>query len=366
MQNKEFGDPEDDEERPLMEHILELRDRMLVTLVAIIILSVIAFVFSFEAIRWVVNPVMDPSELVVYDPLETILIQFNFSFIFAVGAGLPIIIYEAFKFMEPGLFENEKRFFALITPASLLLFFMGVTVAYFLVVPVVADLVFYMGEGVVEPAISIELAYNFVMSIIATFGFLFQLPIVLLLAIKTDLISPTFLRDKRIFIYIGFFVLASIFSPDPTLVSQAIVTVVFIILYEASLAVGWYITPRTERDIKTFLRKFERTGGLFGVGGALLAFYLAVNLGLPWWTLVPLVATVFYIGHRLSFRVILNNKALNIGILGPIIATIATETIIRTLETTNEAIPIILIVILILGITYGLESLQKHIQRKRT
>ncbi|OUJ19231.1 Sec-independent protein secretion pathway component TatC [Methanonatronarchaeum thermophilum] len=361
MENRDFGDPDGDEERPLMEHILELRDRMVVTLVGIIILSVIAFIFSFELIGWVVEPVMDPSELVVYDPLETILIQFNFSFIFAIGVGLPLIIYEAFKFMEPGLFENEKRFFALITPGSVLLFFMGVAVAYFLVVPVVANLVFYMGEGVVEPAISIELAYNFVMSIIATFGFLFQLPIVMLLAIKIDLISPTFLKDKRIFFYIGFFVIASIVSPDPTLVSQMIVTVVFIILYEASLAVGWYLTPRTEQDIKTFFRKFERTGGVFGAGGGLLAWYIAIQLGLPWWILVSIVALIFYIGHRLSFKVILNNKIMNVGILGPIIAVLAGYTLLE--PNVNEITLIITTTILIVGLTYLLETVQKKLVR---
>ncbi|WGI17559.1 twin-arginine translocase subunit TatC [Methanonatronarchaeum sp. AMET-Sl] len=361
MENRDFGDPEGDEERPLMEHIIELRDRMVVILVGIIILSVIAFIFSFEIIGWFVEPVMDPSELVVYDPLETILIQFNFSFIFAIGVGLPLIIYEVFKFMEPGLFENEKRFFALIAPASILLFFMGVAVAYFFVVPVVANLVFYMGEGVVEPAISIELAYNFVMSIVATFGFLFQLPIVMLLAIKVDLISPTFLRDKRIFIYIGFFVLASIVSPDPTLVSQMIVTFVFIILYEASLAVGWYITPRTEQDIKTFFRLFERTGGLFAGGGAILAFYTALQLGIPWWSVVPATATVFYIGHRLSFKVILKNKVINMGIIGPVTATIIGAVLLSSLEIKTDLTLAITTIVLIIALTYILETINKRI-----
>lgn|GEM_PF-1452931 len=308
--------PSKDKKRPLMEHIDELRTRLLIIIVGIIVLIAISFPLSFELVEPIVSPVAPPDELYIYDPLETIKMQLLFSVLFAVAFGLPLIMHQTYEFMEPGLFENERRFFAILTPSSILLFLLGATIAYFFIVPPLAYIALFIGEGMAIPEISIAMAFNFVVALMATFGFLFQLPIIILFAVRIELISPQFLIEKRIYIYLGFFIVATLLSPDPTFTSQTIVTVVFIILYEISSRLSWYLTPKTDSDITNFLERFKRLGPWFSGSGVALGFFISINIDFVWLPIVVAISFILYIAQRFSVLLIEWEKMLNLGMIG--------------------------------------------------
>ncbi|OKY78042.1 MAG: Sec-independent protein secretion pathway component TatC [Candidatus Methanohalarchaeum thermophilum] len=361
--------PEKDEERPLVEHLIELRKRVGIALAGVVLITIVIFPLSFKLISILVGTVTDPSNLAIYDPLETILIQINFSLIAGFALGLPLILYEAYKFMEPGLFLNERRFFALLTPTSLFLFTLGASIGFFYVVPTLSDLVLTIGQGAsVRPAISIQRAFNYVISIVAGLGFIFQLPLALLFAIRIELVKLETLKKRRLMVYILFFVVASIVNPDPTFITQTIVAAIFIVLYEFSLRIGYYVTPDTDAEIINFLDRFTALGPLFVALGALIGYLFVSKLGIWWVTAITLGSFIFYLTQRFSNLIIEEEKIGTIGfftpILGPMIGLFLAEKYFTYLPQLLQKIQFgytVLIPIIMAAITFGLEKINNKL-----
>lgn len=238
-----FG-PEMDEERPLREHLVELRKRLAVVIAAVLLAALASFPLSGEGLTLIIDQVSTAGDapVAVYTPIEYVVVQIYFMLAVGLAAGLPLTVYEVYAFMAPGLYPEERRFYLLTVPASAILLVLGAALAWLVVVPELAPLLIESGEGVVEAAISIERIFVFVVGTMLLMGLVFQVPVIVALAVWSGATTPRYLLDRRLYAYAGFFFLTSVVTVDPTMASQLILTSVFVVLFEASVRAAARLT----------------------------------------------------------------------------------------------------------------------------
>ncbi len=231
--------PPQDRELPLSEHLRELRGRLVVVLSVTAVLMAVTFPFSAALVDAIVKHVVPPTAiLTAYEPLELFKVRIVVSFLVAVAIGFPLLVYEAFRFAAPGLYRHEKRFVLAVFPFSLALFALGAALAYFVTMPLFFSLVFGYEGSLVAPELSIGQTFGIVTNFMLGFGVVFQVPLVVIAAIKMGLIKRKTLADSRLVAYGLLFGFAVFVSPDPTMLSQLIVGAALILLYEVSLLIA--------------------------------------------------------------------------------------------------------------------------------
>jgi len=234
--------PPNDMERPLSEHLKELRDRVVVVLAVTVFIMAITFPFSNALVDMVLKHVVPSSALLtVYDPLELIKVRVTVCFLVAVAVGFPLLVYEAFRFAAPGLYPKEKRFMYVVFPFSLALFVLGALVAYFVTMPLFFNIVLGYGSSVAAPELSIGQTFSIVTNFMLGFGVVFQVPLIVLMAIRMGLVKRKTLADSRLVIYALLVGFAVFITPDPTMLSQLIVGVILVALFELSLFLARFI-----------------------------------------------------------------------------------------------------------------------------
>src|SRR5271157_496752 len=234
--------PAQDKEMPLSEHLRELRDRIVIVLGVTLFIMAVTFPFSSAIVAMVLKHVVPANAiLTTYAPLELFEVRIVVCFIAAVVVGFPLLVYEVFRFAAPGLYRHEKRFIMALFPFSLILFVLGALLAYFVTLPLFFNVLFGYEGNLVSSELSIGQTFTIVTNFMLGFGIVFQVPLVVLMAIKMKLIKRKTLADSRLMAYgllVGF---AVFISPDPTMLSQLIVGAVLIILFEISLLLAKFI-----------------------------------------------------------------------------------------------------------------------------
>ena len=234
--------PPHDREMPLSEHLRELRDRVVIVLAVTLVLMAATFPFSPRIVDAILAHIVPASaKLIAYEPLELFKVRIIASFLVAVTVGFPLLVYEAFCFAAPGLYGHEKRFIYAVFPFSLLLFVVGAALAYFVTMPLFFNMVFNYEGSLASHELSVGQTFGIATNFMLGFGIVFQVPLVILLAIRMGLVRRKMLADSRLVVYgllVGF---AVFISPDPTMLSQLIVGVVLIVLFELSLLLSRFI-----------------------------------------------------------------------------------------------------------------------------
>ncbi len=238
----DYDVPPSDRELPLREHLEELRQRLIVIFVGVGIVTAVVFPFSDDILRNIWGHLLPPNvEMVVYGPWEIVTIRIMLSLICAFVIGVPLLLYEALAFMRPGLYPSERRFLYLVVPFSLILFVAGAAIGYFLVVPTLFRLVIFASSDVAFAHLSIQKTFSIVMTTTAGFGLVFQLPLLMVFAVKTGLVKYKSLVEGRWLVYSGLLAFAMLATPDPTLFSQLVVAVMLVILFEFSLVIARFL-----------------------------------------------------------------------------------------------------------------------------
>jgi len=234
--------PPGDREMSLSEHLRELRDRLVIVLAATVALMALVFPFSGPLVDAVVAHVVPAYvHLTTYEPLELFKVRVNVCFIAAVTVGFPLLVYESFRFAAPGLYPGEKRFLTIVFPLSLALFVAGALLAYFVTLPLFFGIIIGNGAAVAAPYLSLGQTFTIVTNFMLGFGLVFQVPLVVLLAVRLGLVKRQTLAGARIAIYGLLFACAAFLAPDPTLFSQILVLIVLAVLFELSLFLAKYI-----------------------------------------------------------------------------------------------------------------------------
>lgn len=228
-----------DEEQPLVEHITELRSRMMFVAVPIIVITLVVFSFSGGLLKAIWNSTVTVP-MYIYSPLELITTELTFSLVVALFIGIPLMVYELFMFVGKGLYVNEKKFFVRIVPVSFILFFVGAALAYFVVVPIIfKNAMFYSMDLAVPQNRALQTFYS-MMTLVVSFGILFQFPLLILSALKMKLLKRETLLGQRKIIYGALLGITLLISGGPDMLSGLIVAALLVILFEASLMVSRY------------------------------------------------------------------------------------------------------------------------------
>ncbi|MFQ6071791.1 MAG: twin-arginine translocase subunit TatC [Methanosarcinales archaeon] len=231
-----------DIELPITEHIRELRYRLIVILIEVCVVTIISFLFFSEKIMNAIwKDLLSDIPRVAYAPFEWVIAKLTFSLIFALIIGVPLLIYEILMFMYPGLYPKERKFFFKVVPLSFILFIVGVALAYFIAIPLIFKFLLYNASGVATVKLSIQKTFSIITSLIIGFGLVFQFPLLVIFAIKSEIINYKQLKDQRITVYLLLLGFAMIVAPDLSGISQLLILMVLAILFEFSLFIAKYI-----------------------------------------------------------------------------------------------------------------------------
>jgi len=230
-----------------LNHIKELRNRIIL----IFIFFIISFIFSYHFIEEIYDFILLPlsnlkevneSKRIIYTNLtEAFTSYIRLSFTFTILILFPYIIWHIYRFIAPALYKKEKKIFNIILISSPILFYLGCAFAYKIVLPVAFD--FFMSFEnqtsnlplILEAKISEYLKLS--QKIIIAFGLVFQLPVILILLIKSDIISLENLKKNRKYAIVIFFILGAIITP-PDIISQIAIAIPMLILYELTLIIA--------------------------------------------------------------------------------------------------------------------------------
>ncbi len=242
-----------DEKKPLLEHLEELRRRLFVIAVSIFVFSLLSFLFAkdlYEILKYPALKYYPNLQFVSLTPTAAFFVLMKISLISGIVLSFPVIFYQLWKFIEPGLLEKEKRFLYPLMGFGIILFTLGVLFAYFVVLPVA--LKFLIGIGIdvlnVTPLISIDLYTSFILKLIVAFGFLFQLPIVMYLLTAIGVVKVENWRKWRKPFIVFAFVLAAIIAPD--WMTQILIALPLIALYEIALRVNEYLQKKRDAALR--------------------------------------------------------------------------------------------------------------------
>lgn len=240
-----------DQDQSLVSHLVELRSRLIKSVTTILVLILIMFPFAGEIYTVIAQPVLrnlsQGTEMIATGVLSPFLTPFKMVIILAVIISMPVIIYQIWAFVAPGLYKSEKRIATPLLISSILLFYMGCAFAYFIVFPII--FVFLPGvapEGVTYmPDINSYL--DIVVRLFFAFGLAFEIPVAVIILIMLGVTSAENLAKSRPFVIVGIFVMAMLLTPpDPS--SQILLAIPMWVLFEFGLFMGKFLRNKVKES----------------------------------------------------------------------------------------------------------------------
>ena len=224
----------DEAKLPVLSHLRELRKRLMWSAIAVIVTTIVSFVFAKEIID-VLRSRVDDLDLISITLTENIGTYFQVAFISGMLLATPIIIFQAVLFLRPALTPKERRYLYRLLPSLLIAFVLGGLFAFFVLIPPAADFLLTFGQDSAEPTIRISNYVSTVARLIFAIGLCFELPIVMYFLTKIGLVDVRKLTRFRKFNLVLAFLLAAIITPTPDPINQTIVAVPLIVLYEVGI-----------------------------------------------------------------------------------------------------------------------------------
>ncbi len=226
------ADPEQGK-MPFLAHLGELRYRIIVSVIALGVGFAITFSFSEAIINWIARPL--PVKLAFLEPTEPFWVNMKVALVSGAFLVLPVLLYEVWAFIAPGLLPHERKFALPFVFLSTLFFAIGATFALTVIVPfAVRFLVSYKTENLVA-TISVNRYVDFVLKFTIAFGLVFELPLAITLAARLGLVTPQFLAKNRKYAILLAFVAAAILTPTPDAFNQCLMAGPLILLYEVGI-----------------------------------------------------------------------------------------------------------------------------------
>ncbi|HEY0664759.1 MAG TPA: twin-arginine translocase subunit TatC [Gallionella sp.] len=232
-------------------HLIELRTRLMHSMIALLLVFLCLFPWAAELYALLAHPLLAKlpagGQMIATDVTTPFFVPLKVTMMAAFLIALPYILYQAWRFVAPGLYEHEKRLVVPLIVASTLLFFCGMSFAYFAVFPVVFGFITAAAPEGVAVMTDIEKYLSFVLSMSMAFGIAFQMPVAVILLVRMGIVSIEKLREARSYVVVGAFVVGAIFTP-PDVVSQFMLAVPLWLLYELGIVVSsWTGRAETSR-----------------------------------------------------------------------------------------------------------------------
>lgn len=245
------GDPQEQNQAPLIEHLIELRSRLMRAVIAILVIFLGLYAFANDIYLFVAEPLMallpEGSQMIATEVASPFLAPFKLTLVVAVFAAVPYVLHQAWAFVAPGLYENEKALALPILASSIALFYGGAAFAYYVVFPLLFQFFTQTGPENVAVMTDINQYLNFVLKLFFAFGVAFEIPIATFLLILSGATTVESLSKKRPYVVLGCFVIGMLLTP-PDVVSQSLLAVPMYLLYEVGLLFGRLVRRKRDQD----------------------------------------------------------------------------------------------------------------------
>lgn len=230
----------------LTEHLAELRRVIIISALALIAATAITyFGFRDRLMAFLTRPMQEMGyQLIFITPWEAFFTTIKACFYAAIFLAFPIIIWQVWSFILPALHRHERRYLYIFTPFSIILFLLGTTFSYYVVFPLAIRFLLVVAGSGFQPMITVSRYISFVITFVLPFGLVFQLPLVVMLLTRLGLITPRFLARKRKFAILIIFILAAVLTPTPDVISQLLMGLPMVILYEVSIWLSYLVQAR--------------------------------------------------------------------------------------------------------------------------
>lgn len=247
--NQDQGVPDlDENEQPLLFHLIELRDRLLRMVLVVAVLFVMLVPFSNTLFSMLSGPLLahmpEDGSMIAIEVASPFLIPFKLTLFLAVFIAIPYVLYQLWSFVAPGLYRHERRLVVPLLVSSTLLFYAGAAFAYFVVFPLVFAFFTAAAPEGVSVMTDISRYLDFVLTLFFAFGAAFEVPVVTVLLVMTGMTTQKALREKRPYVIVGAFVLGMLLTP-PDVISQTLLAIPVWLLFELGLYFsGWFVRTR--------------------------------------------------------------------------------------------------------------------------
>jgi sec-independent protein translocase protein TatC len=235
---------EDLAEGTLLSHLVELRSRLLKTAAAVVTVFVVLLPFSRQIFAFVSEPlraVLPGNQMIATAVASPLLTPFKLTFFVALFVAMPVVLYQSWAFVAPGLYKKEKRFAMPLLASSILLFYLGVAFAYFVVFPLIFGFFTAIAPDGVEVMTDISQYLDFITMLVLAFGIAFEVPIATVLLVWTGLTDVQKLGKARPYVFLTAFVVGMLLTP-PDFISQTLLAVPVYLLYEIGILMARVFT----------------------------------------------------------------------------------------------------------------------------
>ncbi len=243
-------------ELPLIEHLLELRSRLLRAIGGWLVVLIPLAIYSQELYAFLSAPLVRfmprGTSMIATEIASPFLTPLKLSAVVAFAVAMPWILYQIWAFVAPGLYRHERRLVVPLLASSTLLFYLGVAMAYFLVLPTVFHFLIRVAPEGVAVMTDINHYLDFVLSVFLAFGIVFETPVAIVLLVWTGFVTPATLAKRRDYVFVGCFVVAAVLTP-PDIGSQIMLAIPTYLLYELGLLAAKFLVP-ARRQLETLPR----------------------------------------------------------------------------------------------------------------
>ena len=235
-----FEGPPDDEEMPLADHIEEMVLRLAAIVTVGAVATALMFLYADRLVQLMWNGVIPGgatggSRPHLYGPLEFVLTKIKVASLAGILIAMPVLVYQSYLFMRPGLYPKERKYYLAAVPTSLVLAAVGMAFAYFAVLPGLFQYFDYYTRGSAIVAYGLAPTFNLIVALMGLLAVVFQIPLFVMLAIMMGVTTREWLEQRRLLFWGAFAGIAFLFAPDPTGMAPFIIAVTMIILFEGTL-----------------------------------------------------------------------------------------------------------------------------------
>jgi len=246
--------PPTGQEETFLSHLIELRTRLLRAIIAVAIVLVCLFPFAKDIYAALARPLLEKlpagATMIATDVTGTFLVPLKVTVMAAFVIALPYVLWQAWAFVAPGLYQHEKRLAGPVIVSSVIFFAIGMAFAYFFVFPVMFNFFTHYTPAGVTMMTDIDKYLSFVLTMFIAFGITFEVPVVVIVLVRMGVVSLEKLRAIRGYVIVGAFIVGAIFTP-PDVLSQLMLAVPLWLLYELGLLLARFVSvPAKEGETK--------------------------------------------------------------------------------------------------------------------
>jgi sec-independent protein translocase protein TatC len=241
-----------DKDMNLTGHLSELRNRLIVTAVFFVVFFILGFIYVKQIYNFFVEDI--DFKLTVISPGEIIWIHFTMAGLVAIAVTIPLLAFQIWSFIKPGLTSTERKASLAYIPALFLLFLAGLVFGYYMFIKMILPFLLSLNDGMFNEMFTVDKYFKFLLRVTLPFAFLFEIPIIAMFLTSIGILSPEFMKKSRKYAYFILVIIGTIVTP-PDFVLQLVVAVPLIMLYEVSIQLSKIVYRKKMRKHEKFMNE---------------------------------------------------------------------------------------------------------------